>query len=741
MRIKTKLYLSSFISIILITALIIVMIITSSKVAKKNEQRAASRQTLQAVSELDILTYEYLLHHEKRAEQQWDLRYASLGKSLAALVNSEGTASPLIKDYKIIKNSFSELKVNHIKHDRLIETAAPQKELDAAIAIENRLMAQLLITSQSMISKASQLAEKNVSDMLSTQVFGDRSTLVLGLILLLNGIIVALAITKTIAKTLHELHVGTDRVGQGNLNYKIDIQSKDEIGQVARTFNKMTTNLKSIIASKTDLEREIKQRKKAENQMNEVIRVTGAGYYEHAVDNSSGLVSERFAEILGYKLEELPRYPEFAKWLDKHIYREDSDEFITQVRDFHLGKMMRFDHEYRILAKNNTWRWLHFISTSLRKDAKGHPLYVAGLVFDITDQKNTEEALKKSETSFRAVAETAKDAIVSANTNGKIIHFNKGAELTFGYTAADALNKPITILMPQRFHKDHLHGFTRFLTSHKPHIIGKTIELTGIKKNGSEFPIELSVANWKVEDEGYFTAIIRDITERKNLEQRKDDFITIAGHELRTPVSAIKLMNQILQELLADNPQALKYLKKIEHQSSIQATLINDLLSVSKIQTGKLEIHKKSFDLQDLIKETIEDMQETTREHKLVIKGKIYGKIFSDKEKIEQVLTNFCSNAIKFSPKGGEIIISLKESKKDVVIGVTDQGIGIPKEHHHGIFKRFYRVYGTGDKSYPGLGMGLYISYHIIKLLNGRMWFESAPGKGSTFYFSLPFQV
>lgn len=381
---------------------------------------------------------------------------------------------------------------------------------------------------------------------------------------------------------------------------------------------------------------------------------------------------------------------------------------------------------------------VEFISNAYQVD---HQEVIQCNIRDITKRKSIEEALGKSEMSFRAITETAKDAIVSANSSGKIIYFNKGAELTFGYTATEALNKPLTILMPERFHKDHQHGFSRFLTTHKPHIIGKTIELTGIKKNGSEFPIELSLASWQVENKGFFTAIIRDITERKDLQQRKDDFITIAGHELRTPTSAIKLMNQVLQDMLTDNPQALKYLKKIEHQSNIQANLVNDLLTVSKIQTGKLGIRKESFNPQILAQETIENMQETTREHKLAIKGKIYREIFSDKEKIEQVLVNFCSNAIKFSPKGGEIIISLRESKKDVVVGVTDQGIGIPKEYHHGIFKRFYRVYGTGDKLYPGLGMGLYISYKIIKLLNGQIWFESKPGKGSTFYFSLPFQV
>lgn len=357
---------------------------------------------------------------------------------------------------------------------------------------------------------------------------------------------------------------------------------------------------------------------------------------------------------------------------------------------------------------------------------------------DITERKRAEKALLENEEKFRSVAETAKDAIVSANSRGKIIYLNKGAEMIFGYTVSEAVDKPLTILMPKQLRESHLSGFSRFLTTGKPHAIGKTIEMTGIKKNGDEFPIELSLANWTVGNENFFTAIIRDITERKNLDQRKDDFITIAGHELRTPVSAIKIINQILHDMLADNPQVLEYLEKIDRQTTLQANLINDLLNVSKIQTGKLEIRRETFKPQDLVKEVVENMQKTVKTHKLIIRGNIHGKIFADREKIGQVLTNFCSNAIKFSPEGKKVIFKLNDSKKDIVVGVKDNGIGISKEHKNRVFERFYRVYGSGNKTFPGLGMGLYISYQIIKLHNGKTWFESKPGKGSTFYFSLP---
>jgi len=144
----------------------------------------------------------------------------------------------------------------------------------------------------------------------------------------------------------------------------------------------------------------------------------------------------------------------------------------------------------------------------------------------------------------------------------------------------------------------------------------------------------------------------------------KDDFITIAGHELRTPVSAVRLTNQILQEMFKDNPQALKYLEKIERQSNIQANLINDLLNVSKIQTGKLEIRKERFSLQNVLEEVVETMQKTTQTHRIIIKGELHNKVFTDRDRISQILTNFCTNAIKYSPNGKKILIELKKNRQ-----------------------------------------------------------------------------
>ncbi|MBI4089451.1 MAG: PAS domain-containing sensor histidine kinase, partial [Candidatus Levybacteria bacterium] len=331
--------------------------------------------------------------------------------------------------------------------------------------------------------------------------------------------------------------------------------------------------------------------------------------------------------------------------------------------------------------------------------------------------------------------------IISADSRGDIIYFNKGAEEMFGYSALEIKNKPLPILMPERLRQFHKRGFNSFLSNGKPKIIGKTIELAGLKKNGNEFPIELSLAHWQVDKKSFFTAIIRDITDRKTLEERKDDFISIAAHELKSPVATIKAMNEILLEILDDNQRAKKYLAGTKHEVARLTKLVNDLLNVSRIQAGNLELYKSKFSLQRLIKEVTDNMRVTTKKHKIFTKGKINRKVFADREWIRQVLINLLSNAIKFSPKKGKIVVDLKDNSDKIVVSVTDYGIGIQKDHQDKIFNRFYRIHNHNtNKAYPGLGIGLYLSQQITKLHQGEIWVKSTKGQGSTFYFSLPYK-
>jgi len=234
--------------------------------------------------------------------------------------------------------------------------------------------------------------------------------------------------------------------------------------------------------------------------------------------------------------------------------------------------------------------------------------------------------------------------------------------------------------------------------------------------------------------------VIEDITNRRDIETQKDMFIATASHELKTPITSIKGFAQILEKRISqrdDNKD--KYLiQNLTKQTERLEELVTDLLNTSKIQVGKLEMNKKKFDIDATVSKIIIDFQYSNETHQIIKEGKINENIFGDQSRIEQVLDNLITNAIKYSPNANKVIVGLKKENNNVIISVQDFGRGIPQEKIARIFERFYRIYETEDMNSTGFGLGLYISSEIVKGHGGKIWVESKEGKGSTFSFSLP---
>ncbi len=244
-----------------------------------------------------------------------------------------------------------------------------------------------------------------------------------------------------------------------------------------------------------------------------------------------------------------------------------------------------------------------------------------------------------------------------------------------------------------------------------------------------------------------------EIEERKQVEaqlrqseERKDAFIRMASHELKTPVTSLKGFTNVLQRRLSkqDDEQALAYLSKIDRQVNKLTKLINDLLDVSKIQTGKLSYQEEAVDLIALVQEIVENIQGTTSTHTLEMKTTLPtgGLIVTgDRDRLGQVLINLLTNAIKYSPNAHNVFICVEAVDGNALVSVQDLGIGIGSEHQNKIFEQFYQINDPEEKTYPGLGIGLYISNEIVRRHGGRMWVESSKGNGSTFYFTIPITV
>jgi PAS domain S-box-containing protein len=231
-----------------------------------------------------------------------------------------------------------------------------------------------------------------------------------------------------------------------------------------------------------------------------------------------------------------------------------------------------------------------------------------------------------------------------------------------------------------------------------------------------------------------------DIDEQKQLQRQKDDFLGIASHELKTPVTSIKAYAQVLGAMLTREGETKKaeMVARMDAQVNRLTNLIGDLLDVTKINSGRLQFNKVWFDFNQAVKETMDDLQHTTKKHKLAADFTETGQIYSDKDRISQVITNLITNAIKYSPHTDQIIVSTRLKNNEAIACVQDFGIGIPDDKKDRVFEQFYRVSGDKQHTFPGLGLGLYISSEIIKREGGRMWVNSVEGKGSTFCFALP---
>ena len=236
---------------------------------------------------------------------------------------------------------------------------------------------------------------------------------------------------------------------------------------------------------------------------------------------------------------------------------------------------------------------------------------------------------------------------------------------------------------------------------------------------------------------------IEDITERKQLEQQKDEFISIASHELKTPITSVKAYAQILGQRFRkiDDLKSAQLAEKMDLQLDKLTSLIGDLLDVTKIEAGRIQFNESYFDFNKVVNVIVEDLQRATIKHRIVKELQPSATVYGDQDRLGQVITNFITNAIKYSPQADKIIVKTTVDKTKLTLGVQDFGLGLSKVDQAKVFERFYRVSGSDQNTYPGLGLGLYISSEIIQRHNGRIWVENKKIKhenGSTFCFSLP---
>lgn len=343
---------------------------------------------------------------------------------------------------------------------------------------------------------------------------------------------------------------------------------------------------------------------------------------------------------------------------------------------------------------------------------------------------------------YRLVVENLEDyAIFTTDEHALVTSWNSGAEKLLGYKPAEILASDIEVIFSPKDHEKQTLK-KEFIKAAQE---GRSIsEGYHFRKDGSTFwasclifPLEASIKH----EEGY-TFILRDLTHQKEIEQRKDDFINIASHELKTPMTSIKIFASIIENQAKKSGDEIlaNFISKLNIQIAGLGKLINRLLDVSQLQNGKLEIKRRPFNFNSLAEEVIAAMQQYSKESEIryVSKADKSLKVNGDKELISQILVNLLSNGIKYSPEKGRVVFTVKEAKNRIVVSIQDHGIGIAPNEQDKVFQRFFRTEAARKNKISGVGLGLYIVKEIVTGHGGKIWVESTEGKGSTFFFTLP---
>lgn len=477
--------------------------------------------------------------------------------------------------------------------------------------------------------------------------------------------------------------------------------------------------------------------------------------------------------IFGYTAQETVGKPISLLYMPENI--QEMEDILARIR---AGERVR--HYETIRRHKNGQPIFISLTVSPVRNASGEIVGASKIVRDVSETmrliKSEQAAWAEASAarSFRELLEAAPDAILEVDTAGKIVLVNHMAETMFGYSREELLGQNIEILVPAGMRDEH-RGHRASYTDHpQTRPMGTGLRLEAQRKDGTLFPVEISLSPNLSDEDLRVIALVRDISERQKAEDRlqavqerytaelaakneqlearnqeveranrlKSEFLASMSHELRTPLHTIIGFSELMLEEV-EGPVGAKYKRfigNIHQDAQHLLELINEILDLSKIESGQHKLQFAEFDFAECVEEVVTSLEQQagSKQIKLENHNAFHDPLHADRLRMKEILYNLLSNAIKFTPNGGSVWVESAVEETFLKIMVCDTGIGIAKKEHTAIFESFYQVEDITPKSRQGTGLGLPITKKLVELHGGRIWLESEPGNGSRFNFTLP---
>ncbi len=633
MTIKKILKTFTIITIVLTLVISAILFLMTNKLIREVAKGRVADEIFKEVFDLDIVLGDFLLYQEKRAEQQWKTKH----KNILILLEKE-----VFEDFEKVELTRS-LRKKHKDMGVIFEKilALHKNGGTLNIELENRLTSQILLLSQKIALGASGLSSDK-----SNEVGNLGRMLVVVFVLSIFSFLLIVAVgvwlvIRVVLKPIRKFQEGISVIEKGNLDYKVDTEEKNEIGDLSRSFDKAVVAIKK---SRSEINKRVKEQ-------------------------------------------------------------------TSEIR-------------------------------KKQKDLEGQQKAVLNVLEDVDEERKKSGKLANDLIKFKLAVDNASDHIVITDIDGSVIYANKAVKKITGFSSKEILGKKVGTkenwggLMGQEFYEKMWNEVKKKKKVFEGEIKNK-------RKNGQEYTAYASISpvlNTKNEVV-FFVGIERDITKEKEIEKMKSEFVSVASHQLRTPLTGIQWVAERMLKKSKLPKKDRGYMEDIRLSTNRLTLLVNDLLNVSRIEEGRISINPEKIDLVSYLESYFLECTPICEKKNIKMTFEKHPKsleISADRNAIRNITQSIISNAIEYTPAGGEVKVYLEQKGEKFLFKVADTGIGIPKENQSTIFGKFIRGDNAITVKTDGTGLGLYIVKQAVNLLGGKIWFESEEGKGSTFFVELP---